>query len=1612
MSGFEVKITGMKQAAEQEQRMVSEIAGIENDIRNVLNTLHLDSGSIEHIRKGLNVNLQNVGSMKQRLGALSAALEEIAAIYADTENRILGQGGSAGEKSLSNIRQKIDAVSEKYGLDCSSAYSKDPVNLCNGNYVYEKTFFEMEAESELKLRIFYNMQNPKGGVLGRGWMHTWEVFLEKSGDRYTMVRDDASKFVFTKRNGTFYPEQATLGTMEETEQEYIVTDREQQRWHFDKNGVLMKKEMFGNTYVELKYGADGDLEKVYDENDFSLSFLYSGKGILKQICDHTGRTLEVGYKNGRVSELKDSLGRTIEYRYNAEGYLTELINAGGTSSLKNEYDEKGRTVCQTFPDGGTVRYDYQDEKRQVVMTEQNGNKIIYEHDVLLRNTKNIYADGEETFTYNANNQRTSFTDKRGNVSCYGYDERGNLIRFLSPLQDELQIEYTDHNQVKKVLVNGKVLQRAAYDNRLRQIWTEDALGNRESYEYDDQDRPVVWTRPDKSRIRMRYSNKGELASITNTMGGKTSYEYDDRNQVTAVTDALGNRTEYQYDDADKLILVRNALGKERKFEYDPCGNLVRVTDFNGGVTEITYNSINKPISVTDADGNRTCMDYDTMWKLVKQTDAEGGVTEYEYDALHRLVKVTDPNGGINRLSYDACGNLTERIDPEGAVHRIDYDALNRPNYIQDPEGMEVRASYDALGNITQVAYGDGTEERYEYDDAGNMTCSVAQDGYEKHYQYDVLGNLCRVTDDEGTLEAYEYYPGGLLKKETASDGRVREFRYDRNENIVEMRENSTGKWSFSYDELGRVVKAEQKEGICETYEYDALDNVTAVTDGCGARTSYHYTPGGLLDKVTDALGHETFYAYDRCNRLIRILQSEEGKPDANVINRLNEAQKALRCTSYLRDPAGNVTKITDPAGNETDYTYDLCGRILSRTDPDGTRTACTYNQDGTVKEYQFTGGEFIRYQYDRRKHLTEVSDWNGKTAIQPDTMGRTLRITDPEENTISFEWGKRGERTAVVYPDGKRADCVYDEHLRLLKQITALGEVTYSYYPNGKLRERAFPGGRKTAYEYNPAGYLSKLSVRDSSDIFDCLAYEYDHAGRKSRITRTGEHSEEIDYRYSARGELTELWKNGALSEQYEYDARGNRLSANFAGEAYRYTYNELNQLLRVQTSRDVYEMAYDGRGNLTDELRNGKPFLQRAFDARNRVTSVQMPEAVIRYKNDSFGNRIAREETRGNACFSEKYVYDCSRDQGHLLSVRTGAAERNILWDGDLLGEFCGADGTFFVNDERMTPIDELCGAERHTYPLQPGFGGLADGGSLWGYTGYRKNPEGTLYANAREYDPFTGRFLSKDAWAGLLAVPLTLNAYCYCMNDPVNRVDPTGMIVAWLAGGIVGAVANVAVKVAGDVVNSVATGKVSVSSWQSYLGTATSGFATGTTFVATGGNMVAAEAAGSAVGTFVEEGTSMLTGAEGYRKEDGYSWQNLLGNTAKSAIKGAAAGKSVNTLFGQAAKYVKIPKITSGIGSAMSVWKQVMTKAKNGVIHNLTFKTLGKGLLSFGAVKTLDQIIQQGKKKAIDMLKKFGAGLITGLFGATTVYAAEIRPSDYLTGNTGSAACPAEGN
>ena len=54
-----------------------------------------------------------------------------------------------------------------------------------------------------------------------------------------------------------------------------------------------------------------------------------------------------------------------------------------------------------------------------------------------------------------------------------------------------------------------------------------------------------------------------------------------------------------------------------------------------------------------------------------------------------------------------------------------------------------------------------------------------------------------------------------------------------------------------------------------------------------------------------------------------------------------------------------------------------------------------------------------------------------------------------------------------------------------------------------------------------------------------------------------------------------------------------------------------------------------------------------------------------------------------------------------------------------------------------------------------------------------------------ARNYNPSTGRFISRDSFAGVLSDPLSLNLYTYCGNNPIFYKDSSGHSYGTLPDG-----------------------------------------------------------------------------------------------------------------------------------------------------------------------------------------------------------------------------------
>jgi len=116
---------------------------------------------------------------------------------------------------------------------------------------------------------------------------------------------------------------------------------------------------------------------------------------------------------------------------------------------------------------------------------------------------------------------------------------------------------------------------------------------------------------------------------------------------------------------------------------------------------------------------------------------------------------------------------------------------------------------------------------------------------------------------------------------------------------------------------------------------------------------------------------------------------------------------------------------------------------------------------------------------------------------------------------------------------------------------------------------------------------------------------------------------------------------------------------------------------------------------------------------------------------------------------------------------VASGQVEfKHWSWHGDLVAtsSLAGAYSPAPITNA----FGDLVNGTRQTY----------DWNGLWGYRNELVEVGGLMKVGVRWYDPAVGRFLQPDRWLGSIYAPLTLNAYGYCINDPLQYVDPTGTI------------------------------------------------------------------------------------------------------------------------------------------------------------------------------------------------------------------------------------------
>jgi RHS repeat-associated protein len=947
------------------------------------------------------------------------------------------------------------AQAEVFGDTSECNFTDDPINTSSGNLTDRLVDLAIPGKGPaLTFTRTYNSQSASSwGLLGRGWRCEYQVALEfPSATEVACIAADGRREVFVAAGGGSYtsPAGVTDSLVENGDGSFTLTHLDQSRLEFDSAGRLVNTaDRYGNTttleydLVEVQASPLTVLTGVTGAGGRSLSFTYDADyAYLAGVQDSAGRTVSFDYDTGgNLVSVTDPNGRTTTYAYDADHHLLSTQEPGSANPLITNIYTEGKVTSQIDALGNETSLAYDTEDQETTVTDARGNVSVDAWDAGYRITSHTDPLGHSTsVVYNTAGLPASITDQNGHVTAYQYDSLGNPTSTVDPLGRETTAAYDT--------ANGNPL------------WSEDAAGRRTTYLWDPTGIFLNSVVSPVGTTSFTYNPDGSLATMTDDNSHIWSYAYSAAGDLTSATDPLGEQITYEYDGAGRRTALVDANGSRTEYVFDPVGQLTTVKNALAQTDPLNRHQVD---IVYDANGNQT-----------QVTDANGNVSSFAYDDMSLLTTATDALGGQASYTYDPSYNLTAVRDPNGHTTVYGYDPNNRLSGITDPLGRLTGFTYDPAGNLTGVAYPNGNQVSYAYT-AADQLAQVSYGGAPATwlFTYNVTGTLAQVAKDDGRT------------------------------------------WSFSHDAADRLLTATDRNNpalgpFSVAYAYDGVGNLTGLTLGSLSPLAYSYNARNELVSLTGP-GGATAFTYDDAGRLTQIAtpgaSTRSFSYDAvgNITGVTNLTAGGSQAFAYSHDANGNVV-----AANTESYTYDALNRLTGWTHYEGLPVVTTYTYDAA--------GNLLQEQEDRSGTITIRSfGYNAANEITNDgfTYDANGNLTSDGVRTFAYD---AEDRLVQVQAGGQTLACMtYDHEGRRASLTTATG-TTYFHYDGSLLAAESDASGAITA------------------------TYAYDDAGLLISMTRGGS---TYFYQTNAHGDVVSLTDTtGAVVNTYAYDPWGLPLSS------------------------------------------------------------------------------------------------------------------------------------------------------------------------------------------------------------------------------------------------------------------------------------------------------------------------------------------------------------------------------------------------------------------------------------------------------------------------------------
>jgi len=671
---------------------------------------------------------------------------------------------------------------------------------------------------------------------------------------------------------------------------------------------------------------------------------------------------------------------------------------------------------------------------------------------------------------------------------------------------------------------------------------------------------------------------------------------------------------------------------------------------------------------------------------VKKTISSSGstaLTTMTYDEYGRVTSTTDPDGRTTTTSYSpATGAEPTQVtvtDPMGLATVTTYDpARDLPLTVTDPAGYVTTKAYDALGRITA-----------EWT-PGNSTSGNPQ--LEYSYTVSQAAPSVDVTQTEepggGYLTSETLYDSlgqeAETQKETASGGSdVTQYTY----NSDGWNTFLEGPYYSSSAPSTTLVTAADTSVADETGDaYDGDDRVISQTayDDDDATSSSTLTYGGNYVTEVPPTGGTSQTVFDNA------LEQETAvyQYHAGVNASPSDPSSDYDQTSYGYTAAGNLASVTDSAGNQWSFGYDLLGDAVSQTLPDSGTTTATFDAAGQLMSTTDARGKTTSFTYDN----------DGRKTAEYDTTGGAPESPSTEIASWTWDTLAKGQLTSSTSYSGGAA---YTEEVTGYNS-QELPEGQETIIPSA---QGALAGTYTTSYTYAPDG--NELSYTDSAAgglPSETVTTGYDSAGNPNSLSGTSTYVSSLSYtglgqplQYnlgtsSAPVYITDSYdpQTGNITEQQVQTGTSNTTvdDLHYGYDAFGLITSEADTPSGAQADTDVQCFSYDYLGRLAEAWAQGStgcasnptysneggpaPYLEQySYNTENDLTGITSTSASGTATTTTLGYPAAKSAdphavtststVTGNGTPSTAtYGYDAD---GDLTSVTNGAGSQSLTW-------------------------------------------------------------------------------------------------------------------------------------------------------------------------------------------------------------------------------------------------------------------------------------------------------------------------------------------------------------